>query len=149
VQPELTRQLDQAVAEVLAVMLNLACTFESLDQIRPPRIAITASVFFSGTLEGVCTLGFDHATSAELTANLIGIPPALISRDLCDDTAAELCNMIAGSWKSAQSRTHDGCHISCPAITSSEFHPPTNFRHTIARLYRFDGHHMSLTLSFN
>jgi chemotaxis protein CheX len=144
----MTRQLDRAVAEVLAVMLHLACIPEPL-AIHPEPAAFTASVLLSGSLDGICTLAFNQPAAAQLTSSLIGIPPDDISLDLCADTAGELCNMIAGSWKSAQSHTHDLCHISCPIVGISEPPQPSPFRETITRLYRFAGGHFSLTLSFN
>jgi chemotaxis protein CheX len=146
VQLELARQLDQAVAEVLAVMFNLACTSEPLE-LHPAAAAVIASVNFTGSLDGICTLALDHPAAAQLTSCLIGIPSSCVSSDLCLDTAGELCNMFAGSWKGAQSHIHDNCKMSCPTIHSVQ--PAASFRQTIGRLYRFAGHRFSLTLSFN
>ena len=145
-QPDLALQLDQAVAEVLAVMLHLACTSEPLE-LHPAAAAVTASVHFTGSIDGICTLALDHPAAAELTSCLIGIPSSRISSDLCLDTASELCNMIAGSWKGAQSRVHDTSQLSCPTTHSGQ--PASSFRQTVARLYRFAGHHFSLTLSLD
>jgi chemotaxis protein CheX len=147
VQPDLACQLDQAVAEVLAVMLHLGCTSEPLES-RPAVAAVNASVHFTGSFDGICTLALDHPTAAELTASLTGIPRSRISSELCLDTAGELCNMIAGNWKGYQSRVHDTCQISCPTVSYDQV-ATSSFRQTIARLYRFAGGHFSLTLSLS
>jgi chemotaxis protein CheX len=146
---DVTSQLDQAVDEVLAVMLALDCTPEPLATPRQPA-AFTASVLFSGSLNGVCTLAVNKPSAAEITASLIGVPAAEILPDLCADTAAELCNMIAGTWKSAQTQINDNCQISCPTIGSGDPLAQSSFRETVGRLYRFsEGHHFALILSFD
>jgi chemotaxis protein CheX len=150
-QHDLVRQLDESVAEVFAVMLNLAC---------PPAIAepagihalpcFIASVAFSGTLEGSCAIHLAPDTAAELTANLTGIPAPEISPTECADTTGELCNMIAGSWKTRQPATQAACHLSCPVVTLAQPHPAKPLvAQTIALRYHFNGHRMSLLLAVN
>ena len=168
---DLIRQIDDAVTEVFAVMLNLACTYElaepELDQtpaalhfrhsVRPHKARgaehhqiFNASVVFSGTLEGRCCLQLDERTATELTSNLMGVPPSEISPDLCADTAGELCNMIAGSWKKRNPTELAASLLSCPIVTVGHCqHAVDNFREAVTMLYHFDGRHLILRLAFN
>ncbi len=149
------QQIDRVVVEVFATMLEVACAAEPWAGPEPAangdgnlRRYLNASVFFYGCIEGVCTVGLDPSAAAEIGAMLTGMSPADISPDLFADTAGELCNMIAGSWKTGQSQTGDGTRISCPLITAE--HPvPASTQHRIERLYRFDRHHITVSLSLN
>lgn len=153
-QQDLIRQLDEAVTEVFAVMLNLACTYEleganGVNRADRPQ-CFNASVLFSGPLEGRCCLELDEHTATELTSNLMGMPPGEISKDLCADTAGELCNMIAGSWKKRHPKDLAASLLSCPIVTVGQCqHAVDNFRQAINLLYRFDGHSLTLRLAFN
>ena len=153
-QEDLIRQLDEAVTEVFAVMLNIACSSE-LEVGAGPSMSegspcFNASVLFSGPLEGRCCLQLDEPTATELTSNLMGMSPREISADLCADTAGELCNMIAGSWKKRHPTELAASHLSCPIVTLGQCHHAVdNFREAVTILYRFDGHRLTLRLAFN
>jgi CheY-specific phosphatase CheX len=168
---DLIRQLDEAVSEVFAVMLNLACTSElaepesgeTPDVPHPPASLIAAKVggaeyhpclnacvLFTGPLEGRCCLHLDEHTATELTSNLMGMPPGEISPDLCADTAGELCNLIAGSWKKRHPIDLAASLLSCPIVTLGQCHHGVDdFREAITLFYQFDGHRLTLRLSFN
>jgi chemotaxis protein CheX len=139
------RQLEEAVAEVFAVMLNLACTCESVPASLFPAPCLSASVQFSGTLSGRCTLYLAAPTAAELTSNLTGIPMREIPAELCADTAGELCNMIAGSWKTRQPDALAACHLSCPTIRDA-CEMENGFMNSVTLLCRFSMHSMMLEL---
>jgi chemotaxis protein CheX len=157
-QRELTRQLDAAVEEVFAVMLNLACHAEPADLSPPalasdiPSDAFSASVTFFGSMHGLCQLQLDPVTAQQLTANLAGLLPADISETLYTDTAGELCNMIAGTWKSAATHREahlppNLCHLSCPIILPGPVRIAPDAHLTIARRYHFAGRHFTITLA--
>ena len=153
-QRDLIRQLDEAVTEVFAVMLNLSCISEVGDghsgnaPERPP--CFNASVLFSGPLEGRCCLHLDEPTATQLTSTLMGMSPSEISTALCADTAGELCNMIAGSWKKRHPKDLAASQLSCPIVTLGQCqHGIDNFREDITLLYKFDGHSLTLRLAFN
>lgn len=153
-QQDLIRHLDEAVTEVFGVMLNLSCTAEP-EQVaaanpldRPPYF--NASVLFSGRLQGRCCLQFDEQTAAKLTSNLMGISGCEISRDLCADTAGELCNMIAGCWKKRHPQDLAASLLSCPIVTQGQCqHGIDNNREDVTLLYHLDGHRLTLRLAFN
>ena len=136
---ETIRQLDQAVAEVFAIMLDLACIPAPGEP--PPAPCYIASVAFSGTLQGSCAVHLTPASAAELTSSLTGIPLAQVPDDLCADTVAELCNMIAGSWKTRQPTREAACQLSCPTVTLGG---PGASDPGYALLYGFDCHRLSL-----
>ena len=149
---DLIRQLDDAVNEVFAVMLNLACTSEP-GAPAPEQTAaqcFTASVIFSGPLEGRCCIQMEERTATELTSNLMGMPPEEISPDLCADTAGELCNMIAGNWKKRHPEDLAASQLSCPMVDLGSCDcTPNVFQKVFTVLYRFDSHHLTLRLAFN
>ena len=149
---DLIRQLDEAVTEVFAVMLNLTCTSEPADLplLPTPDPCVTASVLFSGPLEGRCCIQMEGRTATELTSNMMGMAPCEISVDLCADTAGELCNMIAGCWKKRHPKDLAASHLSCPIVNlGCCSHNADSFREDVTVLYRFDGHHLTLRLAFN
>ena len=151
---DLIRQLDEAVAEVFAVMLNLNCSPEPgcrcIESKAHSAPRFNASVSFSGPLEGRCCLELDQHTAAQFTSNLMGISASQITPDLCADTTGELCNMIAGSWKKRHSKDLSGSKLSCPIVTLGQCHHAiNNFREAATFLYHFDEHCLTLRLAFN
>jgi len=151
--------MDEAAVEVFAVMLNLSCTPSQTIPTRfsPPesiitRPYLTARVNFQGTLDGACTVQCSKETAAELTATLTGRNPGDIPDTLCADTAGELCNMIAGSWKIRQHPEQAAYTLSCPTvktIVSDAFHHPARrFRETVTLLYRVADHPITVNLAF-
>ncbi len=151
-QEDLMRQLDEAVTEVFSVMLNLTCTSEPAGPQLPlqPAKCLTASVLFSGPLEGRCCIQMEGRTATELTSNIMGMAPCEVSLDLCADTAGELCNMIAGCWKKRHPKDLAASSLSCPIVNLGCPNPAAGtFREDVTVLYRFDGHHLTLRLAFN
>jgi chemotaxis protein CheX len=148
---DLIRQLNEAVTEVFAVMLNLTCAVsEPGPVVEPLRAALTASVQFTGPLQACCCLQMDERTANELAANLTGLPPITITRDLSVDVAGELCNMIAGCWKKRHPADSASSHLSCPIVTNGLcHHSAANFSERVTLPYHFDGHHVILHVAFN
>lgn len=143
------RQLDQAVAEVFALMFGRDCQPEASP---PPACAppcIGASVLFSGSLLGACALHLSPTAAAELTHTLTGAARDALPITLLADTAGELCNMIAGCWKSLQPPEIAACALSCPILSHGTCRPVPLFRETVLRLYQFAGHHFRLELSLD
>ena len=133
-------------------MLNLACTSEPGDLPPQPNHGpcVTASVLFSGPLQGRCCIEMEGRTATELTSNMMGMAPCEISPDLCADTAGELCNMIAGCWKKRHPKDLAASHLSCPIVNlGCCSNNEDTFRENVTVLYRFDGHHLTLRIAFN
>lgn len=162
---DLIRQLDETVAEVFAVMLNLDCisspTPAHVPHLRSSLVGskvggaeqnryFSASVGFSGPLEGRCCLQLDEHTATALASNLMGMRLGEISPDLCADTVGELCNMIAGSWKKRHPTDLAASLLSCPVVTVGQCqHTGGYFREEITQLYHVGGHRLTLRLAFN
>ena len=172
-QPENIMQLDAAVSEVFALMLGrecapgLCCPPASLQEGVPLHTShtspegISASISFSGSMRGTCSIRLALGTASVITGELFGPHAAADAGALNADTAGELCNMIAGSWKSRQSEAHASSGLSTPLVTTSNLivdnpgqstsdlgeAPP--FRHTLIRVYRFQEHCLRLELGFD
>ena len=100
-------ELDAAVSEVFSLMLGRRC---QPDLRYADLSGYEASVGFSGTLRGSCTVRLDYDAARSLTEELTGeASPAD-----CLDTVGELCNMIAGSWKSRLPGDASACKLSIP-----------------------------------
>jgi chemotaxis protein CheX len=133
VQSETIQQLDEAVAEVFEMMLGRRCLPDYTCTGDEP--GHSASVTFSGTMRGKCAVSLDLETASLLTAELMGDG----TEDLSADTVSELCNMIAGRWKSTLHNDHANCSLSTPTVTSAQppsLHPQHENR--LLRSYRFD-----------
>lgn len=153
-------QIDEAVAEVFDQMLGRSCVPTSTESELEPIACessrgLTASVLFSGSLNGTCTVHLDLSTAGELTALLTGETydpdgPSHLSADM----VGELCNMIAGSWKSRLPSEQARCGLSSPVITSEQSQLQTtelagNFKHSLVRVYRIHDQCLILQLRFD
>ena len=150
---DLIRQLDEAVTEVFAVLLNLACEASQPlpDEMRPQQPpALTASVRFSGLLEACCCLQMDPRSATEITSDLTGLPAITITAALSADTAGELCNMIVGCWKKRQPAEGTASQLSCPIVRRGPcHHAPPPFRENLSLRYQVGHHRMTLHVAFN
>ena len=144
VPESLVVHLDEAVREVFDLMLSRPCTPSARDP--EPMAGLTALVQFSGTLNGACAIHLELGSADELTEHLTGEPPTPGSA-LPADMVGELCNMIAGMWKSRLAPPMASCHLSsptvartCPAETEAE-------ASTVTRTYQFAPHWLTLQLT--
>ena len=140
--PKLFQQLDDAVAEVFELMLSRPCTPA------PPCAAalsgVTALVHFSGSFDGNCAIHLDLRSAGELAEQLTGEAAAPDSA-LPADAVGELCNMIAGSWKSRLQPNFASCQLSSPTIHAEAVAPASPA--TIIRTYHFPPHCLTLQLT--
>ena len=79
-----------------------------------------------------------------LAAHLTGMPEQELSNTLSSDTVAELCNVIAGNWKSRRPPPLGNCTLSPPSPAARG---PECGNSTLTRLYTFDSHRLMLQLS--
>ena len=164
-------QLDKTIAEVFSLMLNrdcnpaLSCSGPASIQAGhsrpgpPPHAGVTASISFSGSMRGACSIHLPLRTAAAISVELVGPLSEDAAITLSADTAGEICNMIAGSWKSRQADPHATCALSPPKVATADLHvsppPPlspgshVSFRHTLARIYQFEDHCLHLELGFD
>jgi chemotaxis protein CheX len=112
--------LDASVKEVFQMMLGVACervppgTRESA---RAGHESVTAVVGFGGLLSGACVFRCGAVAAVNVAAHMTGM-----SFDEVDDTVkdgvGEICNMLAGSWKSRVPDLAAHCGLSVPAVIS-------------------------------
>jgi len=90
------------------------------------EIGIAAKILLSGAIEAQCLVEFPQATAKKLTDAFLG------SQDdwedaLIEDAIGELCNMIAGGWKSALGPPHrlpaSPCRQSRARVRQTATHP--------------------------
>ncbi len=141
---DLLEQLDEAVCEVFDLMLSRPCTPSAHSP--EPIAGLTALVKFSGALNGACTIHLDHGSAGELTEHLTGETPAPDSL-LPADTVGELCNMIAGLWKSRLAPPLASCQLSSPTIGSGYTAQAQAKATTVTRSYQFAPHRFTLQLT--
>jgi chemotaxis protein CheX len=137
--------IDDAVSEVFALMLRHHCVLVA----HPKAIVtgISASILFSGTLEGQCTVHVSIPTADRITDALLGTEGDW-DDEMLDDAVGELCNMIAGGWKSRLGPPASVCRLSVPTVSRSR---STNRPHTTTtrRFYTFNGSVFEVALALN
>ncbi len=79
----------------------------------------TAMVGMAGALCGMTTLRCSNSTAAKLAALMLGGDAASNSSTV-GDALGELCNMVAGNFKSKISSLADHCMLSVPTVISGE-----------------------------
>jgi chemotaxis protein CheX len=146
IQEDLMSRLDSAVSEVFEMMLDRNCA--PLDTEVDIDERITARIRFSGAITGEC-LVYASQTVAQIAAEALLGTVSEPSDPLVDDAVGELCNMIAGGWKSKLDPGSAVCLISVPAITRNSVpdlasYPGTTYN----RCYVFQGNVFGVSLAF-
>jgi chemotaxis protein CheX len=134
--------LDDAVGEVFELMLRQRCAL--VDETTAAARWISAKIVFSGTLEGQCVVQVSGAGADRLADALLGAEGDW-DDEMIDDAVGELCNMIAGGWKSRLDAPASVCTLSMPSVSRG---PAQNtLEHCAARRsYGFDGAVVEVTL---
>jgi chemotaxis protein CheX len=128
--------IDRAVAEVFEGMLRLSCASVAGQPV--PAMQIAAKILFSGTLEGDCTIQMPVEAAERLTDALLGSQCAW-DDEMLDDAVGELCNMIAGRWKSSLGAAAR-CHLSVPTVSRGASGAACEVGGvSLRRFYGFDG----------
>jgi chemotaxis protein CheX len=139
-------RLDSAVSEVFEMMLATSC--RPLDgEVDTVDGRIVARIQFTGSLAGECLLYASKATAEQTAGALLG--PVTGSDDpMVDDAIGELCNMIAGGWKSRLGSPDSSCLISVPAVTRDKQEElNSSFEKTFSRNYSFQGNVFGVVLA--
>jgi len=132
-----------SVLEVFETMLGVAC-----ESLRPgaeeARIgsaeSVTAVVGFGGILSGACVITCDESSARQIASRLTGMEFETLD-DVVKDAIGEICNMVAGAWKSRVPELAANCGLSVPAVITGRdynlhMHSP-EFK--VTHLYGFDG----------
>jgi len=144
IQEDLMSRLDSAVSEVFEMMLDRNCT--PLTTEVDINEWITARIRFSGAITGEC-LVYASQTVAQVAAEALLGTISDPSDPMVDDAVGELCNMIAGGWKSKLDPNAAVTLISVPAITRDPVLAPHSGI-TYNRCYAFQGNVFGVSLAF-
>jgi chemotaxis protein CheX len=113
VESQCIGQIDGIVAAIFHLMLGRSCG--EADDAVAGRMDIAAKVLFSGAVEGCCLVEFSVAAARELTEAFLG-PDGVWDDTMVEDAVGELCNMIAGGWKSKLGEQAAACQLSAPKV---------------------------------
>jgi chemotaxis protein CheX len=116
--------LDESVREVFETMLGVQCRAgANVDPIgtHEPEVSVTAVVGFGGILSGACVFRCDALAARQIAARMAGMEFDTVD-DMVKDAIGEICNMLAGTWKSKVPDLAANCGLSVPAvITGSDY----------------------------
>jgi len=136
------KNLDVSVYEVFGTMLGVDCERregeDSGIEVRPAH-SVTAVVGFGGILSGACILSCNESAARLMAEKMTGSAFGAVD-NVVKDGIGELCNMVAGGWKSKVPVLAANCGLSLPAvITGRDYNlhvqaPEFRLRH----LYRFE-----------
>lgn len=116
--------LDNSVHEVFETMLGLQCRCQSsLEVLSASRgtESVTAVVGFGGILSGACVLCCKASAACRIAECMTGMSFGAVD-EVVKDAIGEICNMIAGTWKSKVPDLAANCGLSVPAvITGSDY----------------------------
>ena len=116
--------LDDSVREVFETMLGVQCRREAGGDVMSEdeaAVSVTAVVGFGGILSGACVFRCDAWAACNIAACMAGMEFETVD-DVVKDAIGEICNMLAGTWKSRVPDLAANCGLSVPAvITGSDY----------------------------
>ncbi len=108
--------LEAATREVFDVMLKTKLE-ASPDGPAASPTEVIAMVGLSGKLRGVVSFHCSSGAAKEIAARMLG-PDVDSVEDSARDAVGEVCNMVAGSFKTRLGTVGDECKLSVPTIIS-------------------------------
>jgi chemotaxis protein CheX len=116
--------LDGSVREVFETMLGVECRRETVAETlgdHETEATVTAVVGFGGILSGACVFRCGAPAARQIAARMTGMEFETVD-DIVKDAVGEICNMLAGTWKSRVPDLAANCGLSVPAvITGSDY----------------------------
>jgi chemotaxis protein CheX len=110
--------LECAALEVFALMASVRLEPNPATG-EEPQGEQTAMVGMAGALCGMTTLRCSRGTAVKLASRMLG-GDAASNPSTSRDALGELCNMIAGNFKSKVSNLADHCMLSVPTVITGE-----------------------------
>ena len=80
---------------------------------------VTAMVGLAGALCGVLTIRCDSRSAGKIAGRMLGCAGAADPKDM-PDAIAEICNMVAGNFKSKITQLAEHCLLSVPTVIRGE-----------------------------
>lgn len=138
-EPSWKALLESAATEVFEMMAGarLEPTASAADEPKGDR---TAMVGMAGALCGMTTIRCSGESAAKLASRMLGGEAAMNTSTACD-ALGELCNMVAGNFKSKVSSLGDRCMLSVPTVISGEDYvlQPVSFSEGFSLALSFEG----------
>lgn len=142
--------LDASVREVFETMLGVQCRREPIDDGNQETIGdefVTAVVGFGGILSGACVFRCSGVAACHIAARLAGMELDDLDGTV-KDAIGEICNMLAGSWKTKVPDLAAHCGLSVPAVIAGRDYnlhvQAPEFR--ISRTYACEGDRFEMTI---
>lgn len=110
--------LECAALEVFEMMAGVRLGIDSSAS-QEPAGELTAMVGLAGALCGIATVRTSRDTAAKFACLMLG-GDAASNPATSNDAVGELCNMIAGNFKSKISTLADHCMLSVPTVIAGE-----------------------------
>ena len=110
--------MECAALEVFEMMANVRLTLNP-NPAEAPAGGQTAMVGMAGALCGMTTIRCTRATAVKLAALMLG-EEAVSNPASARDALGELCNMVAGNFKSKITGLADACMLSVPTVIAGE-----------------------------
>jgi chemotaxis protein CheX len=101
-------------------MLDRTCA--AMPDAAPVHADIAARITFSGALSAQCVVEFPASSARCLACAFLGTDDSA----MVGDAVGELCNMIAGGWKTRLGPPAWGADLSVPAISRQLPRDPSN-----------------------
>jgi chemotaxis protein CheX len=108
------RNLDLSVDEVFSLTVGVQCR-RAWEAAVPDTESVTAVVGFGGLLTGACVFRTGGTTACAISARMTGMEFPEID-DTVRDAIGEICNILAGTWKSKVPELAAHCDLSVPAV---------------------------------
>jgi chemotaxis protein CheX len=141
------RNLDASVEEVFRLMLGVNCQrYTGAAEAGEPE-SVTAVVGFGGLLSGACVFRSGISAAIKIAAHMTGMEFEEVD-DTVQDGIGEICNMLAGAWRSKVPDLAANCGLSIPAvITGRDYNihvqaPEFKLHHT----FKFDESSFEVTI---
>lgn len=140
---QMEEHLDRAAHEVFSTMMAVNCMPAAPE---PEGETLSAVIGLAGALSGTLVLRAGRSAAERIAERLTG---AAAEDAVMRDALGEVCNMVAGGWKSFDPKLSCGCLLSTPTVVAGSryelFCQRASIR--IERAYRFEDRMFSLTLS--
>lgn len=107
------------VKEVFQIMLQTE--LKDLPNAQELTVAgdVTAMVGLAGALCGVMSIRCDSRSAEKMAGRMLGSVGAVDPKDV-PDAIAEICNMVAGNFKSKVTQLAENCLLSVPTVVRGE-----------------------------
>ena len=131
--------LDCAVKEVFQMMVHTDLTAMPDTGAGEPAGDTTAMVGLAGALCGVLSIRCTSRVAESIAGKMLGSTGAVQSSDIAD-AIAEICNMVAGNFKSKISMLGEHCMLSVPTVIRGDDYEMVSLA---------DGEHIVICLGYD